>query len=338
MRVGETKGYFLSSQSGQGYYSFLKNSVHNLQKKIVLRGGTNQLRSRIMRNISFSLVDRGFNMEAVYGTINPINLEAVIMPQLDLCILGTEGLDISKVNASKTIDIGEYCFRDYYLVYKSKIKDLEEQARVSLELAQEELCGLKNILSSNSGKIDQKDELQALYITEKLLRKLFSLDQGKIVNRFAQCITGKGVIDCYSSLLTKIKNRHYLNGIDIVNGGWILKLVAREAVTKGLSVEVYHNCLEPALIELLIIPDLNLAIGIRDFSGDFQKLISYKQGEKEITNKTIYDLDLDKGIKFLEQVDELNDEVCILFNETIDFHEIEKLEKKLLTEIIEDIR
>jgi len=332
--IGQKTEYFLSSHSGRGIVTYSKDVLHNMKSQILLKGATDQVRSRIIRNLGIELIDRGYDVEVIHGIFNPNNLEGIIIPRLSLTLVSAEK-HLGAVAIKSLVNLDET--RDYekYLVYKSKINDLFEQMNVNHELALEELQQLLLAFEQKCKEGSEFEKGQALYISENILNTLFDLDDGRMNHRFGQCLTSRGLIDYYPQLLKKCNLKYYLNGISQKHGSGFLEMVAREAVLKGQIVDVYHNCLDPNLIELLILPEVDLAIGIKPFEEDFQELISTK-----FTDKVTYpivnlkDLDFREVLKWLEEVERLSDQSCIFYHETLDFLGITTIEKDLLTEIL----
>ncbi|MFZ7101319.1 MAG: hypothetical protein ACOWWO_01505 [Peptococcaceae bacterium] len=334
VNMGTVTEYFLSIHSGKGYHSFLDDTLRILKKNVILRGGTNQLRSRIIRNTGLNLLERGYDIEFIHGTVNPNNLEGVIIPQLSLSVACGENL--SNIKDYEIVNLDGYRDENKYLIYKSKVKDLEEQINVNTELAREELAKLKEIYFVSFGKETALEDRQVLYITEKILKTLFSKEKGVIYHRIAQCITKFGVINYYSDLLGNISNKVYLNEISPSNATGILKIIAREAVIKGLKVAIYFNCLDPEVIELLILPEMAMAIGSKNITGDFKKLISYPHKQEEKKYLFIEELATERAAWYFKEADNLNNQLCLLCQETIDYEGIKMLEKQILAEILKD--
>lgn len=334
MCIGGKIEYFLSSQSGRGFITYLKDALRFCKKQITLQGGTSQIRSKIIRNAGLELMDRGLDIEIARGILNPDNLEGIIIPQLNYALISGSPKWENNYN-SKVINLDQYRDVENYLVYKGKIKDIYEQINVNLELLQEELGQLRQLFFEKCSEGSELEERQALYITEKLLRSLFTLDEGKMNHRFGQVLTSRGVVNLFPKLLADCSTKYYVNDIQYLNAGSMLKLVAREAVLKGLVVSVYHNFLEPELVELIILEEMNLAIGIRPFTPGFQKLVTY-EGSPLDSGFDFYleNLDFANALKWLQEIEKLYDQCSGYYHETLNSTELINLEKDLLTEII----
>lgn len=325
--------YFLSVHWAHGYKSFVADTMALVTRKLFLKGSTNQLRSRVIRNIGLTLLERGYNIELIHGCINPNNLEGVLIPQLNLGLICGENLD--NLTGGKVIDLDQFRDEEKYLTYGSKVKDILEQKDVAIELAQEELAKFNREYQNSFARKKELEDRQVLFITEKILNALFSKEKGVLYHRIAQALTGVGLVNYYPILLKGITNKVYLNGVSPDNGSGILKIVAREAVIKGLQVEAYFNCLDLGIIELLIIPEMSMAIGAKNITGDFKKIINYVEESKDSDNLLLQDLPVGKVVAYLKKADDLNDQACLLYQEAIDFKGIENLEKQLITEILQ---
>lgn len=335
IRIGQKIGYFLSSQSGGGLVTYFRDVLRLQKRSYIIKGGTSQIRSKIIRNIGIELMDRGYDIEIAYGILNPDNLEGIIIPQLGLALISGDS-EFQVKGYSKEIDLDQYQDQEKYLVYKSKIGDLSEQITVNFELAFVELHEVCRAFTEKCTLGTEVEERQALYITEKLLSSLFTLEEGKMNHRFAQALTSRGLINYFPRLIETSKNKYYLNGVKYIISSKILNLVAREAVLKGLTVDVYHNFLDPQLIDLIILEEMGLAIASRPFTRDFQELITYDEPPKVDADSSLEKLDFKGVIKWLREIEDLYDKCWGFYNETLDFTGITELETKLLQEIIED--
>jgi hypothetical protein len=334
IHVGHKTEYFLSSHSGRGTKTYLKDALRFVKKQIILQGGTEQIRSGIIRNVGIELMARGYDVEIAHGILNPDNLEGIIIPQLDLALISTEDSWEIRLD-QKIFDLNEYRDMEKFRIYKSKIFDIFEQINMNIELLQEELYELRLVFAKDCSRGSVLEERQVLYITEKLLETLFSLDEGKMNHRFGQILTGRGIVNFLPKLLENCPTKYYVNDVQYLNAGRMLNLVAREAVLKGLVVDVYHNFLDPELVELIIIREMNLAIGIKPFTKGFKRLITY-EGNRNYSNQEHYmeKLDFTNACKWLEEIEILYDQCFSYYNEFLNFEEIFALEKQILAEII----
>lgn len=335
--IGQRTEYFLSSHSGKGFITFMDDTLRFYQRKILLKGGTDQIRSRIIRNVKIQLIDRGYDVEVAHGTLNPDILEGIFVPQLKIALISSGGLSRETEVKEGIVNLDQFCDDEKYQIYKSKIHDLYEQINMNLELAWDQL---QQIQQNFTQKCDQGFEMKgrhALYVAEKILESLFSVDEGRINHRFGQILTGRGITSYYPQLLTHCSTKYYLNGVKYFSGSGILKLVTREAVLKGITVDVYHNFLEPEMVELIILVDANLALAIRPFGQDFQPLLKYENTpEGDFGEYYPQDGDFLEVGELLAETLRLHDQSCIFYHEAYDFTEISNIEKKLVEEIMEE--
>lgn len=332
--VGRKIEYFLSSHSGGGLVTFINDMWRFCQKKVLLAGGTDQIRSRIIRNVIIELQDRGYDVEIIHGTLNPDILEGIIVPKLDLALISDNPHWEVKLKEG-IINLDQYRDNEKYQIYKSKIHDLYEQINMNLELAWDQLQQLQQKFREKCDQGWEPDGRHALYVAEKILEALISVDEGRINHRFGQILTCRGLTSYYPQLLANCSTKYYLNGVKYFSGSGILKLVTREAVLKGLTVDVYHNFLEPELVELIILADANLALAIRPFEQGFQPLLKY-ENIPTVSESDYYlqEEDFQGVLNLLAETEGLYDQCAVFYHETLDFKEISNLEEGLKGEIL----
>jgi hypothetical protein len=332
--IGQKIDYFLTSHSGRGKVTFFSDILRFYRRKIILKGGTEQIRSRIIRNVEIQLIDRGYDVEIVHGGLNPDILEGIFIPKLNLALVSAcpqweDGIKEGLIN------LGQFHDYEKLQIYKGKIHDLQEQINMNLELAWEELQKIQMAFTKKCAQGLDLDERHALYIAEKILDSLFSVDEGRVNHRFGQILTSRGIVSYYSKLLTSCSTKYFINGVKYLSGSGILKLVAREAVLKGITVDVYHNFLDPQLVELIVLVDAKLALAIRPLDQGFQPLLKYENTPPcHYEESKLIDEDFQGVLELLAEIERLNDQWCIFYHETLDFKEISKLEEKLVNEIL----
>jgi len=335
--------YFLSSHTSQGYYSFLEGNIKNLKHIFILKGGSIQIRSQVIRNIGIKLADRGNDVELLHGVDNPDILEGIIIPDLELALVDGENHYDGEPYISEMkgllLDLNDFRDEEKLKIYQSKINDLKEQINVNMELVYENLQEAQKVLRIFSFQGPSINKSQVQDIVEKIVKSLFTLKQGTMRHRFAECMTGRGKINYYNNLLENIKYKYFLNGIGYINAGSILNFIARVAVKCGLIVDVYHNYLDPEIIELLILPEMSLGIGAKAFLEGFQEIMIFEniQNSKFITESqtdNTFKAYLTEGIQRLAEVQELSEQLGDLYQAVFDFNQIENLEKELLVKIL----
>ena len=343
IRIGRMTDYFLSSHTVNGYRSFFDEASKTYQHIIGLSGASTQIRSRIARQIGILLNDRGYHIELIHGLNNPWDFEGVAVPQLKLLMADAKRLKVNDdaENPYHTIDLDQFILPEQYMIFEAKLKDLQEQMAVDLELLYEYLWQEQAKLTNDDGGL-AFTERQTDHLVDRLAKMLFFESDGVLINRFAQTLTGEGQTDYYHSILKDTRKKYYINGVNYKSGCHILKDLANEAVKAGLICEAYHDWLYDDLIELLILPQKEIAIAARSLGDDFVELLTYKETAREPAlekNKcSFWSNDLARIDNLLKEMQRLGDTIGDLYQEMIDFTAIERLEETLLGKILAQSR
>lgn len=340
IRIGKSTDYFLSSYTVNGRRSFFAQTVGQCKRVIGLSGASAQIRSRIARQIGILLLDRGYNVELIHGINNPNDLEGIVVPELELIIADAKRLRECEGKEDtdwQMIDLNQFIYAEQYAVFEAKIKDLQEQIAVDLDLVHEYLNQAQNRLICHEGG-QSFSEQQHYNLLSRLAKSLFFTNYGKLEHRFAQSLTGEGRIDYYQGLLKNIRRRYYLNDVSCRSATRLLGDLAKEALKAGLDCEIYHDFLDEEQVELVIIPHKEIAIAARAIDASFQELLTYKDKAASLAVEERIEPDIDDKLgqitDILEEVKNLSSTVGELYQGMMDFEAIEALEETLLAKIL----
>lgn len=339
IRIGKTTDYFLSSHTTEGYRSFFAQAMAENQRLIGLSGASAQIRSRISRQLGIHLVDRGYNVELIHGLGNPCDLEGIIVPELSLMIASVEKLRESEERwpAVELIDLDRFVWADRYPIFEAKIRDLQEQISVNLELVYEYLHQAQSKLITVDGGLCFS-ERQNEQVVDRLARSLFFKQYGRLEHRFGQSLTGDGRIDYYKGLLRSVRKKYYLNGVNYRSSCKVLSDLSHEAIKAGMVCQVYHDYLDADLVELIIIPQMETAIAAKALEEDFEELLTYKETacQPAIAQETLPKVDESLGriAELLQEIKNQSGTVGELYQDMIDFDAIAELEEQMLLQIL----
>lgn len=342
IRIGKTTDYFLSSHTVEGYRSFFEQALESTKQLVSLTGASVQIRSRICRQVGIALLDRGYNVELIHGLSNPCDLEGIMVPELGAMLVDGEKITSFRLEGLEAlvfreIDLNQYVWEEKYPVFEAKIRDLREQMSVNLDLVYEYLHQAKEELISHEGGL-LFSEQQSMQVVERLAKSLLFTHYGQTNHRFGASLTGEGQVDYYKGLLKQINKKYYLNGVNYLSGCKILAYLGKEANKAGLEVEAYHDFLNADLVELIIIPKLEMAISAKALMNDFQELLTYKDTARQpaLGKKTEPNLDenLSKINETLQEIKVLSTTVGELYQGVVDFAAIEEIEQQLVLELL----
>lgn len=186
--------------------------------------------------------------------------------------------------------------------------------------------------------------------TEKLFDEIFkgiSIKEksGKERHLFGSAITPEGHKEYTDTILQDLNKVYFIKG-DIGTGkSTLLEKVYKQAVQKGLDVEVYHTPLIPEKIETIVIKDVNVGITISsmykennyktidlDVYLDQDKIQIYKE-EIEYDKKLLNDL-IEYSICNIKGAKKEHDVMERYYIPNMNFEQIEKVKKEVIERIL----
>lgn len=163
---------------------------------------------------------------------------------------------------------------------------------------------------------------------------------------FGTAITPNGVIEYTDTLFNDATNVYYIKGEIGTGKSTLLEKVYKNAILKGLDVEVYHTPLIKDNIETILIKDINVALTVSEmFKEENYKLVDLdKCINHDILDKYKEEIEYDKvlmtklledGIKNIKRAKKEHDLMEKYYIPNMNFDKIEKLKIKIKERILE---
>ena len=271
MSNAHIKKMFPGAVTSQGFYSFYHYMIQQDANHIfVLKGGPGVGKSSFMKKIAKSMLDRGYDIEYHCCSSDNGSIDGVVIPKLKIGLLdGTAPHIVDPKNpgaVDEIINLGEYWNEEMLKkscedikFYSSKASSYFPHAYFALKEAKIALSEWKHYISAyqNWSKINQ--------LTLKIQREIFKItpkDNGKERHLFAWGHTPQGKTQFIDTLLNKTETLYILKGQPGTGKSTFLSRIAERAVTYGLDIEYYHNTLDPEQLDLIILPELQVALVI----------------------------------------------------------------------------
>lgn len=163
---------------------------------------------------------------------------------------------------------------------------------------------------------------------------------------FGTAITPNGVVEYIDTIFNDATNVYYIKG-DIGTGkSTLIEKVYKNAILRGLDVEVYHTPLIKDKIGTIFIKDINVALTISDMFKeknykvvDLDKCINYdilnKYKDEIEYDKELIEKLLDNGIENIKRAKKEHDVMEKYYIPNMDFDKIEKFKVKIKERILE---
>lgn len=255
---------FASSNTSQGFYTFIPELIKGLGKVYILKGAPGSGRATFIKLLGESLAEQGYEIEYWISAMDPVNPDGLFIPQLDAAVINgslPEPVDPRYPGVSGCIiNLGDYWDNDIIREKSEAIIDLADKVENQkvkvyniLKNAAQVKEEVKKIVTGhlNIEKIQELiDELSAQIISKQTGEKHF----------FASAFTAEGIVNYLDELSAGCRKRFIFTGPPGSGKSTVISEVARRAANRGYQVEYYHCGLEPDNISMVIIPELDLAL------------------------------------------------------------------------------
>lgn len=351
--------YFAGAISARGFVSYFDDNINGIDKLYILKNGSEKDKSLLMKNIGINWFIKGYDIEFIHCPYDVNEIEAVIIPSLDIAVVDGDSEHIAQaialiqngeiISLTNEASVRSSPLSDDILTQiKSKIQDCYESAYAQLKEA-----------------LDIHDEWEKIYIdnidfnklnefTEATIEKFFGKlplrKKGIAKNRFFGGFTYKGAVNFIMDLTKNIGKRYFIKGRPGSGKSTYLKKIAAAAQERGFDVEVYHCSFDPQSVDMIIIPELDLALFDSTAPHEFLPVrtsdevidiydLAVTPGSDEkyrdelASIKAKYKETIASGISFLSKAKELQDMVQAAIGEKINPEAIDKIYSELIDKI-----
>ncbi|QGU00378.1 hypothetical protein SYNTR_1784 [Candidatus Syntrophocurvum alkaliphilum] len=351
-------GYvFTSSNTIQGYYTFIPELIAELTKVYILKGPAGSGKSTFIRLLGESLAEQGYEIEFWISAVDPLSPDGVYIPQLEVAVInGSLPVPIDpKYPGAKEemIYLGDYWDRDAIKHNKKAITELVDsminlnnEAAVLMKKAGEIKEEIKRA-TSNSLNLEKIEVL-----LKQLNDKIFS-NRSKEKHYFASAVTAEGVVNYVDEISAYCKKRFIFKGPPGSCKSTIINELAQEAKKRGCLLEYYHCGFQVESIVMLILRDMQIALidagdieisinpwdSIIDMSeyldDDYDPFVVETQTSEALRN---YEAQIKNGQIKLEGANNALKELKKIYSVAMDFERLDKKRNKIREELVAETK
>ncbi len=356
---GRIKRVFPASNTGVGFYSFFDYIAGpEISRVYILKGGPGTGKSTLMNKISNEALARGLDVEFHHCSSDPASLDGIVVPAVRTALLdGTKPhiYDPKFPGAvDEIINLGEYLNAGGLREHSQEIQavNLEgsrrfrsayrylEAARLVYENLEEKIKGMQDW-----GWVNQE--------SDRLCKEIFrdmpvAGKLGRQRHLFISAFTPDGPKTHIDSLPGPNTSIVMIKGQPGTGKSTLLGKLATAAVERGCGVEIYHHPVDPAKLQHVLIPELDVLAAAStemfpfsidrqcpiinlDYGLDADKVNRY-QRELEIDRQTLYQL-INTAVSLIGKAREGHRELEKYYEPNIDFAGLDRLAERLLAEI-----
>lgn len=353
---GKTVDLFPGGNTSKGFYSFYRYilSQEEARRIICVKGGPGTGKSSLMKKIGAYFNEKGYDVEFHHCSSDNNSLDGIVIKGLNVSMMdSTAPHNMDPVNpgaVDEILNLGDCWNEDGFKKFRKNIIDTNKEIGKIFKRAYRFLGAAKavhddwcnyNNEALNPVKLNKlKEELK-----DKILISPVS-GLGRERHLFATAFTPNGIVTYVDTIVKDYEKVYVLNGGPGTGKTDILDFISKEALKRGLYVEIFHDPLIPERIEHIFIPELKTAlitsneINNKKFEGTQIYMDNYlnaytmskNREEVKIDSEMFYEL-LNKGLKTIASAKALHDQLETYFIPNMDFEKLNKLTKKLIDKI-----
>lgn len=353
MQQGQVK-YFLGTASSIGFFSLFDELYDPFGngRAYIIKGGPGTGKSGLINKVAQRAQKKGLNCEMIYCSADPDSLDAVILPEINVCVAdGTAPhvIEPKFVGAlEQLINIGDCWDRKYLRNNADEIRTLYLENTAYHQRAQRFLSASSALLSDSRKIATQYTDYEKLvnYAIRLARREIgCAATQKKPKKRLLTAITSNGVMT-YNSTIKLLCERVIVIDDSIGDASeYILKLIAEYAQGCGYETVVCLSPFSHTGVEQVLIPEISLAFAreqtvdnlepIRKIHArrfmDLQGLKNHKY-RISFNKKAGNDLQ-NEAIKLLKTAKTVHDELEKHYIEAMNFDAVDEKTEELIKEI-----
>lgn len=308
-------------------------------------------KSSLMKKISEDLIKEGFTVELHHCPTDPDSLDSIFLKELKVAIAdGTAPHIMEPVYPGlkdKLIDLAQF-------IDEEKLRQDEEEiikAKIANKRAYFNVFSyLKSarhihdvIIERNRHGIDFKELNNK---TRLIIEEVFSKEEVEVEeiifkerHGFTTANSPKGLVNYTDTILDGIKIIYYIKGEKGTGKSTLIKKLYDESITRGLTIEVYHDSTFPEKIETLIIKELDTCITSNKKGEDYaSRTIDLDNFfDESVINKDdykLYNTLIEKATLSLIEASKNHNILEKKYILSINYKEIDKIRESLLDEIL----
>lgn len=265
--AGSIRHFFGRGNTARGVHCLYDSSFQGLQKVYLLVGYPGSGKSTALRHIADELTSQGHALDLFHSPLNPEELDALIVKDLQVGFADErtcQGLDslanAVRVDFGQAVDVAQLTQEA-----KREVAALETQLQEAFSRAYDTFAAALRI----------HDEWEAIYIGKMDFHKADQVGQELISTLFGEhtpnktatarhlffgAATPQGAVDHIPTLTEGLARRIFIKGRPGSGKSTLLKRLAAAAEERGIDVDVFHCGFDPNSLDMLIFPELDLAI------------------------------------------------------------------------------
>ncbi|MCJ8012456.1 hypothetical protein MUG84_12000 [Paenibacillus sp. KQZ6P-2] len=357
--AGQIKHYFARGNTAAGLYTLYDSVLSGLDTVFVINGRSGSGTSQLLSELAEAWEDTNWTKHYIHEALDHNRLEGIILEEARIAIIDGNAWSADPIlegTELRILDISQ-ALRDELLEEAEEGTEAEEQEMASLyKNAYDSFLRTLRIHDEwEKFYIDNLDREEANQITSEFADEYLipiSTKKAKITRRFLGAATCQGAVDYVPNLTESLRTRIFVKGRPGSGKSTMFKKLAKEAEARGIDTEIYHCGFDPNSLDMLIFPELSLAIfdstapheHFPSREGDsildvYELAIhegtdeAYAEEISEIRGR--YASSMKSSIAILSDVKRIRDEAWEAYDAAIDIHALKAFASQIVRQVEE---
>lgn len=355
IKKGLIREFFLGANTYKGFHSFYEYVVPGIPKRLfILKGGPGTGKSTFLKRIAAEFSDMGYDIEAHRCSSDNDSLDAVRIVSCNIAVMDGTSPHLTDPKypavSDEIVNLGEYWDTDNIKQYKDKIISLNKELKMLYASSYRFLNAAKEVQDDI-----EAFTLESFNMTEfkkfawdysnKTVTPLNCKDREPHVRHlFHSSINSAGAVDYLERTIPMdysiicIKGKYYTAATELI------KKISENLILKGYDLEIFHQPLNPDILETLIVHDLKLVFTndflIEDKADKIIELDKFHNKQKWEKNKGNIENDkylmkslIDEAINRIKAAKSLHDELEKYYIINMNFEGMQELRNKIIEKI-----
>lgn len=361
--MGKSRHFFPGGNTSFGFYSFYHYLVKpTVKRKFILKGGPGVGKSHFMKEIAQYFLNQGYDIEYHWCSSDPDSLDGIVIGSHQAAILDGTAPHIVDPRYPGAVDeivnLGQYWQHSLISEHRARVIEISDQISFCFQRAYHRLKESHLALEEWSVYLQKVRDKKVVYrntlaLTEDFLKGTAAAEDGDMRHLFAGAITPAGKILKADLILESDTDLFAIKGSP---GSGIKELIDHVVHTIdliGIKAEIFHNPLEPLVVDMVFLPEYNRALlNASDYLFPYAKQLSGGRYRRQLDFDQLLPPDslnpyakrialaqdrIDSGvndaIEWIELAKHLHDQLEDIYIKAMDFSALDQRRKDLIDDI-----
>lgn len=261
---GKLRYVFASSNTSQGFYTFIPDLIAGLARVYILKGAAGTGKSTFIRLLGESLYEQGYEVEFWVSSVDGISPDGVYIPQLRAAVInGSLPTPVDPEypgSHAEIINLGAYWDKE---IINHKCHNIDTQVEEFRRHHLQAINALKGVARlQEEVKKAASTRLNLEKISDLIEKVAGDIMENQIAEKhyFASVVTAEGMINYLDEISSSCRKRYIFKGPTSSGKSTVIREVADRARQRGYLLEYYHCGIDVENIVMVIVPNLQLAL------------------------------------------------------------------------------